>query len=82
MTSRAVTTLTSTPTVAIWIGGGLLGLAGAALLAHLPIVPWIIAVLFGWNLSANLVVPDLGALPVAVSGAAVLLLLARRAGIG
>ena len=41
----------------------------------------ILAVLFGWNLLANLVVPDLGALPVALSGAALLLVLARRAGL-
>lgn len=41
----------------------------------------VVAVLFGWNLLANLVVPDLGALPVAVSGALVLLVLARRAGL-
>jgi membrane protease YdiL (CAAX protease family) len=37
-------------------------------------------VLFGWNLLANLVVPDLGAVPVAVSGVIVLLVLARRSG--
>lgn len=40
----------------------------------------IVAVLFGWNLLANLVVPDLGAVPVAVSGVIVLLILARRSG--
>lgn len=40
----------------------------------------IVAVLFGWNLLANLVVPDLGAVPVAISGVIVLLVLARRSG--
>jgi membrane protease YdiL (CAAX protease family) len=40
----------------------------------------IVAVLFGWNLVANLLVPDLGAVPVSVSGMIAALLLARRAG--
>lgn len=40
----------------------------------------VVAVLFGWNVLANLVVPDLGAVPVAVSGVIVLLVLARRSG--
>ncbi len=42
----------------------------------------IVAVLFCWNLLANLVIPDLGAVPVAISGMVVLLVLARRAGAG
>lgn len=42
----------------------------------------IVAVLFCWNLLANLAIPDLGAVPVAISGMVILLVLARRAGAG